>query len=236
MEGDVTAGYHQYPHTHDRCRYMHTIKTSFDRCRFPPAFTDFIFLKDCLDETNEPDLLLDPHPVKKSHLLTDKDPLLGCVHWHLRWGSFIIIYNTSEQNRNIFSFPKNVRLNWFPLLLCLSSSLNHPIFTPDVTSALADLPELFLAAEFRGRVWHTHTTFLWANSNMMFGLVAESVANDGCCSATCCEAARKCRFVCISTIDYLYRQKNCKCSFRDHLSIERACSDVIRMQNLRAYI
>lgn len=35
---------------------------------------------DCLDETNEPDLLLDPHPVKKSHLLTDKDPLLGCVH------------------------------------------------------------------------------------------------------------------------------------------------------------
>ncbi|XP_075892664.1 hypoxia inducible factor 1 subunit alpha, like [Nelusetta ayraudi] len=34
---------------------------------------------DCLDETNEPDLLVDPDPVKKSHLLTDKDPLLGCV-------------------------------------------------------------------------------------------------------------------------------------------------------------
>lgn len=67
---------------------------------------------------------------------------------------------------------------------------------------------------------------------MMLGLVAESVANDGCCEATCCEAASKCRFVCISTIDSFYRQKDCKRSFRDHLSIETACSDVIRMQNL----
>lgn len=67
---------------------------------------------------------------------------------------------------------------------------------------------------------------------MMLGLVAESVANGGCCEATCCEAASKCRFVCISTIDSFYRQKDCKCSFRDHLSIETACSDVIRMQNL----
>lgn len=86
MEGDVTAGYHQYPHTPDRCRYMHTIKTNFDMEHHYASCADFLlpflilfFLKDCLDETNEPDLLLDPDPVKKSHLLTDKDPLLGCV-------------------------------------------------------------------------------------------------------------------------------------------------------------
>lgn len=142
--------------------------------------------------------------------------------------------STTRLNKiqTFFSFPQNMRLKWFPLLLRLSSSLNHPIFTPDVTTASPELPELFLDVEFRGRVWHTCTTFLWANSNTMLGLAAESVANDGCCSATCCEAARKCQLGCISTIHSFYRQNSCKCSLTDHLSMETACSHVIRMQNL----
>lgn len=50
----------------------------FRRVLFPLTIFFFkLHVQDCLEETDQPDLILDPDPGCRSQLLTDRDPILG---------------------------------------------------------------------------------------------------------------------------------------------------------------